>query len=131
MIPDAFDDLNMDDNDYIRGLRELQPTWNQAIGIYGHEYVVPYLADFTGTRENGRSQRPVPRPYYCTRYLEEASFPNLPGVTPPGVLTAFDKDIHHWYFFSMPSSIALPSTQIYIDPMWIWTSNSGNPVITP
>ena len=67
--------------------------------------IVPYVADFT------RAQSPVPRPFYCTMYLE------------PGGLVNFA--VHDWYFYTIPNQITLSISKIYVDPNWQWENTNG------
>ncbi|WP_162909884.1 hypothetical protein [Aggregatilinea lenta] len=73
----------------------------------GVAQAVPYVADFLGYYPNNL-QSPIPRPFYCTRYQE-------PGKT--------NFSVHDWYFYILPDSITLSPAELYVDPIWSWTSN--------
>jgi len=61
--------------------------------------VVPYVADFT------TQQSPVPRPFYCTQWLE----PERPTFM-----------AHDWFFYTLPNSITIPLNQLFTSSEWQW-----------
>lgn len=73
-------------------------TYMDAVHSYGNA-VVPYVADFTGTRFDGRTQRPVPRPFYCTKYPSSSVFG--------------EKGVHDWNFVNMPNSASVEVDKLY------------------
>jgi hypothetical protein len=66
--------------------------------------MVPWVADFTSV------QQPLPRPFYCTRYLQAQME---------------DFVAHDWYFYTLPDEITIGVDQIYADPNWDWSPNDG------
>jgi hypothetical protein len=72
---------------------------------------VPYVADFLGSNNDGMIQRPVARPFYCTRYA-----PNDQGFF-----------AHDWYFFTLKDQIIFtepnqPQQTLYTPQNWQWNS---------
>jgi hypothetical protein len=61
---------------------------------------VPYVADYT------TAQSPMPRPFYCTRYIQTVSPP--PGQT---LVTSFGA--HDYYFYRIPDEIRLLPRQLF------------------
>ena len=74
----------------------------------GVAQTVPYVADFLGYYPNNL-QSPTSRPFYCTGYDE-------PGKT--------NFSPHDWYFYTLADSITLSPLEIYVDPIWSWTSSN-------
>jgi len=70
---------------------------------------VPYVVDFTGVQD------PKPRPFYCTNFDE----PDLDND-----LNTYFSD-HSWRFFTLPSQINIPVSQIYTNHNWVWRSQDG------
>jgi hypothetical protein len=98
-----------------------------AIGNFGASYSdaqtkaisnpVPWVADFTSppTPNNvtDATQSPVPRPFYCTMFWEDAPVGNFDRFSP-----------HDWYFYTLPNQVALSTISglnlLYVDPNWQW-----------
>jgi hypothetical protein len=75
----------------------------------GSTSVVPWVADFTNP---AKTQRMVPRPFYCTQYDEDEN-PST-GFVP-----------HDWFFYMLPESVNLPVSQLFVDPNWQWNATHG------
>jgi len=72
----------------------------------GAARVVPYVADYTNP---STTQRPMPRPFYCTWYDDTAS----------GFVS------HDWYFYRIPKQMHFLKNQLFVNPNWGWTLSSG------
>lgn len=62
---------------------------------------VPYVVDFPGAY-GSRTQRPIPRPFYCTRADDNGINSNGRFASP-----------HSWFFFRMPDLVTIPVEQLY------------------
>jgi hypothetical protein len=70
---------------------------------------VPYVVDFTGNDPSTYLQTPLPRPFFCTRWLQfgnERSF-----------------IAHQWWFYTLPNMLNLPLSSIYVDSIWNWSNS--------
>lgn len=100
---------------------ELYPSLQYARSVYGNNDApfVPYVVDFPGIF-TGRTQRPIPRPFYCSRApdydeftldqnnrLQRTSFAE--NVPFPGHFLS----PHGFYFFLLPDEIGLNADQVY------------------
>ncbi|MCI0714175.1 MAG: SH3 domain-containing protein [Chloroflexi bacterium] len=65
---------------------------------------VPYVVDFVVV------QKPIPRPFYCSRFQE----PGRPNFVP-----------HEWFFYTLPDQISIPDSELYTDPLWQWEASDG------
>jgi len=72
----------------------------------GSARVVPYVADYTNP---AITQRPMPRPFYCTRYTKDGD-----GFAP-----------HDWFFYRIPKQMHFLKNQLFVNPNWGWTLSSG------
>lgn len=77
-------------------------------------YVVPYVADFN------RLQRPSARPFYCTAYPDPVN-----GPSPGEDLENFFGGDHSWYFYAMPDSVTIDTSNLYVPSLWTWAEFSG------
>lgn len=85
---------------------KLFATYEEAINA-SVSYPVPYVVDFSY-----RIQHPIPRPFYCTRYVTTTSgwewFAN-----------------HEWHFFTLPEAIHIPVQSLHVQLGWIWANQDG------
>ncbi|MBZ0306741.1 MAG: hypothetical protein K8I82_11795 [Anaerolineae bacterium] len=66
------------------------------------DMTVPYVVDFSGG-ESDRMQRPVPRPFYCSKYKSES------GLT-------FGAGEHAWFFYTLPNEISTSNlNEIFVE----------------
>lgn len=69
---------------------------------------VPYVADFAQLL-----QSPTPRPFYCSMHYDQI----LP------ITGRFNR--HNWHVYTLPETITLAATNLYIDENWSWTASMG------
>jgi hypothetical protein len=124
------------------GLDKLEATFTSS------PETVPYIADFAGVRSSRRTQRTVPRPFYCTwyqqRYRREGNSTDPyndekemieRGLESNGFGSgAFGFDLssgkHNWYFYTLPDKVQIDVVgKLYVVTDWQWEPNSGQPVL--
>ncbi len=95
---------------------EFRMTYTEAMTA-GIANPVPWVADFTsppnGNTLEDATQSPVPRPFYCTMFIEDAA-----------QLDRFYA--HNWYFYTLPDEVTVSTqnghlNQLYVDPQWFWS----------
>jgi hypothetical protein len=101
-----------EDQHYTLDGQTLLPGPSQdRIDLYSTQRVntVPYVVDFAGTTNGPQTQRPIPRPFFCSR----ADDPLLSG-------SADQFARHGWYFFLLPDQVSVTHDELFYPDNWKW-----------
>jgi hypothetical protein len=94
------------------------------------KHIVPYVVDYAGPKGN-RIQRPIARPFYCTKSADVKSNGNFDGTQSPGYFYNGNPP-SEWYFYRFNDEIridlinGLSYQYLYTPERWLWTESDGN-----
>ncbi len=100
-------------------------TYAEAQSTIPNNPVVPYVVDFAGIRSTGRTQRPIPRPFYCSWHEQDGD-----DIVFGSFGHDADQDRHSWYFFTLPNMVTIDQDQIYASLQWQWMPSDGQPIVS-